>query len=71
MPRRLHLDQPDSFAATPANMVGSEAQITECPAGRRSGAVVPLLWRAQEQVGRLTRPVIIDRLDAMFGGIDR
>ncbi|SEW01847.1 NADH dehydrogenase subunit E [Cognatiyoonia koreensis] len=58
MLRRLHHDQPDSFAFTPANQEWAEAQITKYPEGRQASAIIPLLWRAQEQEGWLTRPAI-------------
>lgn len=58
MLRRLHPEQPTSFAFTPANQVWAEAQITKYPAGRQASAIIPLLWRAQEQEGWLTRPAI-------------
>ncbi len=58
MLRRLHKDQPDSFAFTPANLAWAEGQITKYPAGRQASAIIPLLWRAQEQEGWLTRPAI-------------
>jgi NADH-quinone oxidoreductase subunit E len=58
MLRRLHPDQPDSFAFTPANQAWAEAQITKYPEGRQASAIIPLLWRAQEQEGWLTRPAI-------------
>ncbi len=58
MLRRLHPDQPDSFAFTPANQAWAEAQITKYPDGRQASAIIPLLWRAQEQEGWLTRPAI-------------
>lgn len=58
MLRRLHPTQPDSFAFTPANQAWAEAQITKYPVGRQASAIIPLLWRAQEQEGWLTRPAI-------------
>ena len=58
MLRRLHPEQPDSFAFTPANLAWAEAQITKYPEGRQASAIIPLLWRAQEQEGWLTRPAI-------------
>jgi NADH-quinone oxidoreductase subunit E len=58
MLRRLHPDQPDSFAFTDANRVWAEAQMTKFPEGRQASAIIPLLWRAQEQEGWLTRPAI-------------
>ncbi|MBT7223109.1 MAG: NADH-quinone oxidoreductase subunit NuoE [Marinovum sp.] len=58
MLRRLHPNQPDSFAFTDANQVWAEAQMTKFPEGRQASAIIPLLWRAQEQEGWLTRPAI-------------
>ncbi|UWR08313.1 NADH-quinone oxidoreductase subunit E [Ruegeria sp. B32] len=58
MLRRLHPEQPESFAFTPANVDWAKAQITKYPEGRQASAVIPLLWRAQEQEGWLSRPAI-------------
>lgn len=58
MLRRLHPNQPDSFAFTYANQAWAEAQMTKFPEGRQASAIIPLLWRAQEQEGWLTRPAI-------------
>ncbi len=58
MLRRLYHDQPESFAFTPANQAWAEAQITKYPEGRAQSAVIPLLWRAQEQEGWLSKPAI-------------
>ncbi|MBV1868100.1 MAG: NADH-quinone oxidoreductase subunit NuoE [Marinosulfonomonas sp.] len=58
MLRRLHPDQPDSFAFAPANLKWAKAQITKYPKGRQASAIIPLLWRAQEQEGWLSRPAI-------------
>ncbi|ETW11781.1 NADH dehydrogenase subunit E [Roseivivax marinus] len=58
MLRRLHHEQPPSFEFTPANREWAEAQITKFPEGRQASAIIPLLWRAQEQEGWLTRPAI-------------
>ncbi len=58
MLRRLHPEQPESFAFTPANQAWAEAQITKYPEGRQASAIIPLLWRAQEQEGWLTRAAI-------------
>ncbi|MGF1446603.1 MAG: NADH-quinone oxidoreductase subunit NuoE [Pikeienuella sp.] len=56
--RRLHHEQPESFAFTPANQAWAEAQLKKYPEGRQASAVIPLLWRAQEQEGWISRPVI-------------
>ena len=69
MLRRLHPEQPDSFAFTAANQAWAEAQITKYPEGRQASAIIPLLWRAQEQEGWLTRPAIeavADMLDLAY-----
>ncbi|PTX05399.1 NADH-quinone oxidoreductase subunit E [Pararhodobacter aggregans] len=58
MLRRLHHEQPASFAFTPANLAWAKGQITKYPEGRQASAIIPLLWRAQEQEGWLTRPAI-------------
>lgn len=58
MLRRLHHEQPESFAFTPANQAWAEVQMTKYPEGRQASAVIPLLWRAQEQEGWLSRPAI-------------
>jgi len=58
MLRRLNHEQPESFAFTPANLAWAEAQISKYPEGRQASAIIPLLWRAQEQEGWLTRPAI-------------
>ena len=66
MLRRLHADQPASFAFTPANQAWAEAQITKYPEGRQASAIIPLFWRAQEQEGWLTRPAI-EHISEMLG----
>ena len=58
MLRRLHPTQPASFAFTPANAKWAQAQIAKYPEGRQASAIIPLLWRAQEQEGWLTKPAI-------------
>ncbi|WP_349360804.1 NADH-quinone oxidoreductase subunit NuoE [Stappia sp.] len=57
--RRLHPEQPESFAFTPANRAWAEKVIARYPEGRQASAVIPLLWRAQEQhEGWLPEPAI-------------
>ncbi|MGB0799840.1 MAG: NADH-quinone oxidoreductase subunit NuoE, partial [Planktomarina sp.] len=58
MLRRLHADQPKSFEFLPANLAWAKAQMTKFPDGRQASAVIPLLWRAQEQEGWLSRPAM-------------
>ena len=66
MLRRLHKDQPASFAFTPANYLWAQGQISKYPAGRQASAIIPLLWRAQEQEGWLSRPAI-EHVSNMLG----
>ena len=66
MLRRLHPEQPESFAFTPANKAWAEAQITKYPEGRQQSAVIPLLWRAQEQEGWISRAAI-EEVASMLG----
>ncbi len=56
--RRLHPEQPPSFAFTPENLAWAEATIAKYPPGKQASAVIPLLWRAQEQEGWCTEPAI-------------
>ncbi|MFT5346326.1 MAG: NADH-quinone oxidoreductase subunit E [Dinoroseobacter sp.] len=58
MLRRLAQHQPDSFAYTPDNLAWADGQISKYPEGRQASAIIPLLWRAQEQEGWLSRPAI-------------
>ncbi len=69
MLRRLHPDQPEAFAFTPANQAWAEAQITKYPEGRQASAVIPLLWRAQEQEGWVSRAAI-EEVASMLGMAD-
>jgi NADH-quinone oxidoreductase subunit E len=41
--------QPKEFAFTPENSSWAKRQIAKFPEGRQQSAVIPLLWRAQEQ----------------------
>jgi NADH-quinone oxidoreductase subunit E len=58
MLRRLHHDQPENFTFTKKNLTWAKEQIKKYPEGREASAIIPLLWRAQEQEGWLTRPAI-------------
>jgi NADH-quinone oxidoreductase subunit E len=49
--RRLADKQPPSFAFTPENLAWAKARIDKYPPGRQQSAVIPILWRAQEQCG--------------------
>jgi len=56
--RRLAEHQPDSFAFSADNVKWAKAQLKKFPEGRQRSAVIPYLWRAQEQEGWVTRPAI-------------
>ena len=56
--RRLHPEQPESFEFTPENLAWAKERIALYPKGREASAVIPLLWRAQEQEGWTTEPMI-------------
>jgi NADH-quinone oxidoreductase subunit D len=49
--RRLAEKQPPSFAFTPENLEWAKARMAKYPPGRQQSAVIPILWRAQEQCG--------------------
>ena len=66
MLRRLHHEQPAHFAFTAANLAWAKGQIAKYPEGRQASAVIPLLWRAQEQEGWVTRPAI-EEIARMLG----
>ncbi|MFO1207630.1 MAG: NADH-quinone oxidoreductase subunit NuoE [Amaricoccus sp.] len=66
MLRRLWPEQPESFAFTPANLEWAKGQIAKYPEGRQASAVIPLLWRAQEQEGWVTKPAI-EEIARMLG----
>jgi NADH-quinone oxidoreductase subunit E len=68
--RRLHPVQPASFAFSAENLAWAKATIAKYPPGRQASAVIPLLWRAQEQhEGWLTEPamrVVAEMLDMAY-----
>ena len=57
--RRLAQEQPPSFAFTPENKAWAEKTVAKYPPGRQQSAIIPILWRAQEQhEGWLPKPAI-------------
>ena len=56
--RRLHVEQPEGFAFSAENQAWAEATIAKYPEGKQASAVIPLLWRGQEQEGWTTEPMI-------------
>lgn len=49
--RRLDPVQPESFAFTPDNLAWAKRQLGKYPPDKQMSAVIPVLWRAQEQNG--------------------
>ena len=67
--RRLaepHL-QPKEFAFTADNLVWAKKQIAKYPEGRQASAVIPLLWRAQEQSGGWLPQMAIEHIAEVLG----
>ncbi len=57
--RRLDPNQPSDFEFTPENLAWAMEQIKKYPEGRQQAAVIPILWKAQEQHDRwLPEPAI-------------
>ncbi len=57
--RRFAETQPASFAFDAENLVWANAQLAKYPPIRKQSAIIPLLWRAQEQCGGwLPRPAV-------------
>jgi NADH-quinone oxidoreductase subunit E len=50
--------QPASFAFTPENLAWAKRQLAKYPEGRQQSAVIPILWRAQEQEGWTSQKAI-------------
>jgi NADH-quinone oxidoreductase subunit E len=67
--RRLaepHL-QPKEFSFTADNLVWAKKQIAKYPEGRQASAVIPLLWRAQEQAGGWLPQKAIEHIAEVLG----
>jgi NADH-quinone oxidoreductase subunit E len=62
--------QPQSFAFTAENEAWVQGQIAKYPPARQMSAVIPLLWRAQEQAGgwlpQKAIEAVAERLDMPF-----
>jgi NADH-quinone oxidoreductase subunit E len=57
--RRLHPVQPESFSFTAENLQWVQALLKNYPDRKQASAVIPVLWRAQEQIGGwITRPAM-------------
>ncbi|MGE3304167.1 MAG: NADH-quinone oxidoreductase subunit NuoE [Hyphomonadaceae bacterium] len=56
--RRLHHEQPASFAFAPAMLEEAKWWIAKYPPDRKASAVIPLLWLVQKQEGWVSEPAI-------------
>ena len=56
--RRLAEHQPAGFAFSAENATWCQEQMKKYPPGRQSSAVIPILWRGQEQEGWVTKPMV-------------
>ncbi len=56
--RRLAEVQPESFSFTEENLAWAKMTIAKYPERRQASAVVPLLWRAQQQHCWLPEPAL-------------
>src|ERR1700758_977553 len=65
--RRLAKEQPETFAFTPDNLDWAKAQIAKYPQGRQASAIIPLLWRAQEQAGGWLPQKAIEHVAELLG----
>jgi NADH-quinone oxidoreductase subunit E len=60
-------DQPKAFAFSAENLAWANKQIAKYPEGRQQSAVIPLLWRAQEQSGGWLPQKAIEAVGQMLG----
>ena len=58
MLRRLDRKQPVTFKFSRENLAWAKKQLANYPRGRKQSAVIPLLFRAQEQEGWVSKPAI-------------
>jgi len=65
--RRLAEKQPPSFAFTADNLAWAKVQIAKYPPGRQHSAVIPILWRAQEQCGGWLPQKAIEAVAELLG----
>lgn len=56
--RRLHPEQPASFAFSEASMADVRFWLAKYPPDRKRSAVIPLLWIVQKQDGWVSEPAI-------------
>jgi NADH-quinone oxidoreductase subunit E len=59
--------QPKEFSFTPENLAWAKQQMAKYPDGRQNSAVIPLLWRAQEQASGWTPQKAIEYVADFLG----
>jgi NADH-quinone oxidoreductase subunit E len=59
--------QPTEFSFTPENLDWAKDQIAKYPEGRQQSAVIPILWRAQEQAGGWLPQKAIEHVADLLG----
>jgi NADH-quinone oxidoreductase subunit E len=59
--------QPKEFSFTVDNLAWAKQQIAKYPESRQASAVIPLLWRAQEQAGGWTSQKAIEYVADLLG----
>ena len=59
--------QPKSFHFTVENLDWAKGQIAKYPEGRQASAIIPLLWRAQEQAGGWLPQKAIEHVADLLG----
>ncbi len=59
--------QPKEFAFSAENLAWAKQQIAKYPEGRQQSAVIPLLWRAQEQAGGWVPQKAIEAVAEILG----
>ncbi len=59
--------QPKDFAFTAENAAWAKKQIAKYPDGRQQSAIIPLLWRAQEQNGGWLPEAAIRHVSELLG----
>ncbi len=64
--RRLDPVQPDAFAFSADNLSWAKQTVAKYPTGKQASAVIPLLWRAQEQNDGWTSRAAIEYVAMML-----
>jgi len=66
--RRLYSEQPEAaFAFNAENLAWAKTTISHYPPGKQASAVIPLLWRAQEQNDNWVSKPVLEYIADMLG----